>query len=218
MNLASRSLERLFLCALFVTALAVLPACGKKTMRTEIKQAEDVSASAEATPTDETATETTDDAQAQSNATTGDSVYTGDDMVSAADAEDDAAKVEAKTTTNDMDSIPPPKPREFVEKVTVKTQPVVAAAPEPTATVVPVVAASEEPPAASASPLEAAPMEAAQNKGGFPWLWFLLLILVGVGAWYYWKTKKQHRPTLLQPHPPLGGLSPVSGFTGRRRK
>ena len=49
-------------------------------------------------------------------------------------------------------------------------------------------------------------------------IWILLLVLLGVGAWYYWKSKKNTRPALLQPHPPLGGLSPVSGFTGRRRK
>ena len=52
------------------------------------------------------------------------------------------------------------------------------------------------------------------KKSGSHFLWWLLLflILVGIG-WYFW-SKNHADEDEFQPHPPSGGLSPVSGFTG----
>lgn len=51
-------------------------------------------------------------------------------------------------------------------------------------------------------------------KRGSHFLWWLLLILIlaGVG-WYFW-SKNHNDDDEFQPHPPSGGLSPVSGYTG----
>ena len=52
------------------------------------------------------------------------------------------------------------------------------------------------------------------KKSGSHFLWWLLLflILAGIG-WYFW-SKNHPEEDEFQPHPPTGGLSPVSGFTG----
>jgi hypothetical protein len=50
------------------------------------------------------------------------------------------------------------------------------------------------------------------KSGGSHWIWWILLIVVlgGIG-WYFWS--KNQSDDHSQPMPPVGGLSPVSGFT-----
>ena len=52
-----------------------------------------------------------------------------------------------------------------------------------------------------------------KKSGGSHWLlWILVLLVVGLIGWYFWsKSQEGHHPG--QPAPPMGGLSPVSGFT-----
>ncbi|HUO57770.1 MAG TPA: hypothetical protein VMV05_06300 [bacterium] len=56
------------------------------------------------------------------------------------------------------------------------------------------------------------------KKGGSGWVMWVLLVLVGGGGgWYFWS--KRQEASLVnpnQPKPPVGGLSPVSGYTGKR--
>lgn len=67
-------------------------------------------------------------------------------------------------------------------------------------------------PVASGTPAmeTAAPVE----KGGFPsWLLWVLAIAALGGVGYYVWAKRQAEEQSSQPMPPVGGLSPVSGFT-----
>jgi hypothetical protein len=50
------------------------------------------------------------------------------------------------------------------------------------------------------------------RSGGSHWIWWTLLVVVlgGIG-WYFWS--KNQSDDHSQPMPPVGGLSPVSGFT-----
>lgn len=72
------------------------------------------------------------------------------------------------------------------------------------------------------TPMSTPSMEvsSAVKKGGHAaWLWWVLLVLVLAGiGWYFWSKsqKDEHPPT--QPMPPTGGLSPVSGFTAVKDK
>ena len=72
-------------------------------------------------------------------------------------------------------------------------------------------AAANPAPAASSNP----PMDTAANtdkKSGSHWiLWAIGLLAVGGIGWVVWsKTQSEES---IQPMPPVGGLSPVSGFT-----
>lgn len=57
----------------------------------------------------------------------------------------------------------------------------------------------------------AAPLKA---KGGSHWfLWVLVVLIVGGIGWYFWSKKQSENPHFpAQPKPPVGGVSPVSGF------
>jgi len=54
---------------------------------------------------------------------------------------------------------------------------------------------------------------AAPVKKGSNWLWWALLALVLAGAGYLTWKKRRSEEHSAQPMPPVGGLSPVSGFT-----
>jgi len=49
--------------------------------------------------------------------------------------------------------------------------------------------------------------------GGSHWIWWVLLVLVLGGVGWFLKNRSQSGD-YSQPNPPVGGLSPVSGFTG----
>lgn len=73
----------------------------------------------------------------------------------------------------------------------------------------PAAEAAAQPPTSSETP---AMETAAPVKKGSSWLWWVLLALVLVGAAYLaWKKRQAEGAS--QPMPPVGGLSPVSGFT-----
>jgi hypothetical protein len=57
-----------------------------------------------------------------------------------------------------------------------------------------------------------------KKSGHASWLWVpLVLALGGLIGWYFWsKNRTDDHPS--QPMPPVGGLSPVSGFTAVRDK
>lgn len=222
MNDTYRNIKGALLLSLLVLAVGVLPACGKKTVRTEIKQdADTIAASETVTPT----TESTSVSTAATTTESSTAASTGEDLASAADATDTSSLApENQTTETVVMEKPAPKPQPPTVQAAAPASPAPPAATKPADTPVAAAAAANNAPppadqAAAASPVESTPVEASANgKGGFPWIWILLLILLAVGAWYYWHSKKTARPSLLQPHPPLGGLSPVSGFTGRRRR
>lgn len=53
-----------------------------------------------------------------------------------------------------------------------------------------------------------------KKNGGFHWLlWLLVLIVIGGIVWYFLSKNREHNDQTGQPTPPMGGLSPVSGFT-----
>ena len=56
------------------------------------------------------------------------------------------------------------------------------------------------------------PMPVKKSAGAHWFLWLLVLIVLGLIGWYFW-SKNQEGQHPGQPAPPLGGLSPVSGFT-----
>jgi len=57
-----------------------------------------------------------------------------------------------------------------------------------------------------------------KKSGGSSWIWWILLILaLGGAGWYFW-SKNQSEGGSSQPKPPVGGLSPVSGFTAVKDK
>ncbi len=53
--------------------------------------------------------------------------------------------------------------------------------------------------------------------GGSHWFWWVLLVLVLGGVGLFLKNRNQSGD-YSQPNPPVGGLSPVSGFTGLKTK
>jgi hypothetical protein len=64
------------------------------------------------------------------------------------------------------------------------------------------------------------PMEANANnkpKGSHWFIWLIVLAVLGGGAYWYWSHRHEDE-TPYQPQPPVGGLSPVSGFTARKNK
>ncbi len=53
-----------------------------------------------------------------------------------------------------------------------------------------------------------------QKSGGSHWfLWLLVILVLGGIGWYFWSKNQSDNHTPIQPMPPTGGLSPVSGFT-----
>jgi hypothetical protein len=60
--------------------------------------------------------------------------------------------------------------------------------------------------------MEAAPAPVKKKSGGSRWLlWLLGAVALAGAGWYLWS--KKHPPDSSEPMPPVGGLSPVSGFT-----
>ncbi len=80
-------------------------------------------------------------------------------------------------------------------------------------------AATPETAAAAATPNTAPPVDASvpPAKGGSHWIWWVLLVLALGGIGWFLKNKSQSGD-YSQPNPPVGGLSPVSGFTGVKNK
>jgi hypothetical protein len=79
------------------------------------------------------------------------------------------------------------------------------------------VASSEKPtpvatPAAVAAPVNAQP----EKKSGSKWLWILIAVAALGGGYYLYAKKSPRRKG--HPLPPMGGLSPVSGFTAMKDK
>ena len=81
-----------------------------------------------------------------------------------------------------------------------------------------VAAAPAKPVAAAVTPVPVVSPVAAktENKSGSLWLWILAVILVLGGGYYFWTKKSSRRKG--HPLPPMGGLSPVSGFTAMKDK
>jgi hypothetical protein len=88
--------------------------------------------------------------------------------------------------------------------------------PQPT----PVIASMNTPTVVPAPNQAQPPMEATSNstskKGSHWFLWLVVLVILGGGAyWYFTRNKDEETP--YQPQPPVGGLSPVSGYTGQKK-
>jgi ATP-dependent Zn protease len=58
-----------------------------------------------------------------------------------------------------------------------------------------------------------------KKSGGSHWFLWILVILIFVGiGWYFWSKSQSDEQLSVQPKPPTGGLSPVSGFTGLKKR
>ncbi len=108
-------------------------------------------------------------------------------------------------------------PRSYTEKIKSEPEaPAMAAAPNsisiaslpptpiPTAPNVPMKSPSIE---------NIAPVK--KNVGTYLILWFLVILALGGAGYYFWSKTRVEEPSG-QPQKPLGGLSPVSGFTAIR--
>ncbi|HVM33232.1 MAG TPA: hypothetical protein VMU88_08880 [bacterium] len=108
-------------------------------------------------------------------------------------------------------------PENSYEEKTVKSHKSVSTQTQPAASLVaPAPAASTPMPAAATAATPVVENTTPAPKGGSHFLWWLLLILILAGiGWYFW-SKNHNDEDEFQPHPPSGGLSPVSGFTGTK--
>lgn len=64
-----------------------------------------------------------------------------------------------------------------------------------------------------AAPVMDVTVPPAAKSGGSHWIWWVLLVLVLGGVGWFLKNRSESGD-YSQPNPPVGGLSPVSGFTG----
>ncbi len=110
-------------------------------------------------------------------------------------------------------------PRSYVEKIKNEVQPEapsLAAAPNSisvTAMVPTPIPTVESVPVKNTTMENTAPVK--KNVGAYILLWLLVILALGGAGYYFWsKTRIEEHP--LQPQKPLGGLSPVSGFTAIR--
>jgi cobalamin biosynthesis Mg chelatase CobN len=100
----------------------------------------------------------------------------------------------------------------YVEKTSSKSK--TTTAKTVTTSTVPMASAPTPLPTIATTP--AVETTAVAQKSGSHFLWWLLLILILAGiGWYFW-SKNHSDEDEFQPHPPSGGLSPVSGYTGTR--
>jgi hypothetical protein len=103
-------------------------------------------------------------------------------------------------------------PTKPAEAPTSTPLPAVTEAPTPEPTAPPVVVVKTEP---------ETPEPALKESSVSSIWWIILALLLAGGGWYYWHKRQEKRlmsiPT--RPSPPLGGLSPVSGFfaNGKRK-
>jgi len=96
----------------------------------------------------------------------------------------------------------------YVEKIGHKKKPLSSLTT--TSTTANTVAPPPETPAQTPAMETAAPV--AKSGGSHLLLWLLLIIVLGGVGWYFW-SKNHPEDHVDQPMPPVGGLSPVSGFT-----
>jgi len=201
---------------LFILASAFLPACGKKSVRSDamaVPTATPVSDTltlADQTPTsslpaDTGNTQTAMASEPTPTLTPSQYSYVPDSVSMDPDPEAEEAKIKRKNKPAKSLVVADAKP-------TVEPTPTTAV-PTPVPTPVAVAVQAETPP----------PVEPSASTGGYSWLWWLLLLLAAlVGGWYYWNKKKSENThglggSSVRPAPPLGGLSPVSGFFAQRR-
>ncbi len=180
----------------FLTLL--LPACGGNEIKGQ-KPPETV-LNSDSTPTPEA----TQDFTLGANPTATPQVSSGEDMDTA------SRKLSKSVARSYAEKIARVKASQSTQSIQVLTTPT----PEMTPTAEPVMT-----PTAVAAP--APPMETTTNthprKGPHWILWLIILILLGGGAYWYWLRSKEDDNTPYQPHPPVGGLSPVSGYTVRKK-
>jgi hypothetical protein len=102
----------------------------------------------------------------------------------------------------------------YVEKTSSKSKS--GAGKEPVSTVPMASAPTPLPTQDISAATPVAETSAPAQKSGSHFLWWLLLILILAGiGWYFW-SKNHSDDDEFQPHPPSGGLSPVSGYTGTK--
>jgi hypothetical protein len=81
-----------------------------------------------------------------------------------------------------------------------------------TSTTTNTIAPIAETPAPANTPAMETAAPVAKSGGSHLLLWLLLIIVLGGVGWYFW-SKNHPEDHVDQPMPPVGGLSPVSGFT-----
>jgi hypothetical protein len=103
-------------------------------------------------------------------------------------------------------------PAPYVEKIKrTKDSKIISTTPSVTA-----VTPAAPPPSTPAPAMETPAPAVKPKSSGWIWWVLILLILGGVG-WYFWsESRSGNNPQ--QPNPPTGGLSPVSGFTAFQNK
>jgi len=205
----SRTLP-LFASAAFLLTLTLLPACGKKSIRSaqieptpaatiEVTALPSETTTPADTLTDETLVEATATVTATATATVSDYSYVPETVT----MEEDPDVVQADLKK---------KKKKAVVATAVKAVKKVVATPTPrpsiSPTALPTVVTAHTPKA------EAMSVESVESKSSSKkWAWMALLLLVLGGALYYWRKHQEDEDHSFpsKPSAPLGGLSPLSG-------
>lgn len=206
-------ISTLFAFSAVLLLAALLPACGKKTVRSEQIEPTPVLTDTPTVLPTESPTSTADNSlslipesapTAVPTATPTATVAAYSYVPETVTMEQDADSVEAKPT---------PKPRPIK---TVRTAAKISVAPTATPTTVATAIPTPEPTSAVLGSMKNEPMTPetvpTSKSSSKIWTWLLLLLVVAGALLYYWRRNQDEDPTPGKPSAPLGGLSPVSGY------
>jgi hypothetical protein len=202
---------------LLVCGALFFPACGKKT---EVKSqtVSETVLNAAATPVASVTPQTSANVSMPAEK--------ADSMVKADTEEDQIDPTENTEDSETLDEVPmtkaasAPKPAKKAERETVKPVTEASAAAEAVTNA----AASSTPEALAQVPADDSSIEnvqaPARKKSGLmnAFLWMILIPILIIGlVWFIWSMLHK-RELPFQPAPPMGGLSPVSGFTAVKNR
>jgi len=203
----------LFAFGAFLLITSLMPACGKKSIRSEqieptpaVTESPSVSPSETPTPSTDTSVGLVPEASPTSSptvtatATVSDYSYVPETVTMEEDADTVSAKVVQK-----------PKPVKAT-KPPVKSPAVPTATPQPVATDIPTpIPTSNVFGAIKSEPMSTDNPPSVKSTSKL-WSWLLLLLVVVGAIWYFWRRNQDDDSLPSKPSAPLGGLSPVSGF------
>jgi hypothetical protein len=205
----------LFAFATFLVAASFLPACGKKSIRSE---------QLEPTPS---VSETVSPIASENIGTPTETPQASEEVVVLAETPEpsptptvaDYSYVpETVTMEQDPDAVEAALKKKKSKPASIakgSAKVVTAVKAEPTATPLPAQIASD---IAKIDPISTEVTPQAK-KSSNKTIWLLLLLLLLGGGWYVWRKRQAEDSSFpTKPSAPLGGLSPVSGFFAKRKK